>query len=65
MLVKAKMLTYDKNVCSEHTDTANECAVVYSNIVTYIFLITNIEAHNYVFNELSELNDTQQKNGVT
>ena len=38
LLVKAKMLPYDEFFCSECTDAANECAMIYSNIVTDIFL---------------------------
>ena len=50
---------------SEQTDAANECDMIYSNIVTDRFPSTNIEAQNYVFNKLSEINDMQQKKGVT
>ena len=40
-LVKAKMLPYD-DFFSELTNAVNECAVIYSNIVTDIFF-----AHKY------------------
>ena len=33
-LVKANILPYDGNLCSEQTDAVNECAMIYSNIVT-------------------------------
>ena len=61
LLVKDKMLPYDEKLCSERTDAANKCAMIYSNIVTDIFLSTNIEAQNYFFNRLFEITNTQQK----
>ena len=64
-LFKANMLPYDEKLCPERTDSANKCAMIYSNIVTDIFSSTNIEAQNYVFNKLSELTYTQQNKGVT
>ena len=65
LLIKAKILPYGEKVCSERTNAANECAMIYSNIVTDRFLSTNVEAQNYFFKELSELANMQQNKGVT
>ena len=58
------MVPYDEQVRTNRTDAANECAQVFSHIITDLSSDTNLEAQNYTNKRIEGVTEDQISRGV-